>query len=215
MINNNIPPRIIRGSIAIKNGDDNSWIGVFKKDKSYPLVFGEELWNLLQENWKTLQSWGKELLEYSSWEDYLSKGFCKYCGKFVVGEPCKIKVDLIEKVNNGMLAPDLNAVAHSHLLPMANLFSKNEEKDGLWIEWVYVISPETYTLEIFKSVRKKGTKKIKMPGKLWEQPKYMYFQIGIFSLFQTEPDWEFIENKGSYISSYYHNKYPLKQGTLM
>jgi len=71
-----------RGCVAI--GTPSKWRGVYNHWDSYPTVLGREIWQHLRSllnNGKTLQDFGRELLNYDDWRAYLRKGICEYCGK--------------------------------------------------------------------------------------------------------------------------------------
>lgn len=195
-----------RGTIAIRNSD-TEWTGIFKPDGAQPVTFGSDIWERLQENWKCLKKWGENLLAYTEWNDYLNEGFCPYCGKFGLGQPFRVKLEIVDQLQKGMLAPDIEGKKHCHFVEMPYSLSKNENVDGLWIEWVYIIDPKTYTLEVAKSVRAKGSNHHNLDGKKFDQPNYRYVSVGIFSLFSEEPDWEEVQEKGTKISFYYYEKH--------
>lgn len=206
-------PLQTRGAIAIK--DKDGWEGIFKKKAIQPTLFGNILWGLLQDNYNRLNQWGDNLLEYNHWEDYVNEGLCPYCGKHGNGQPNNIKADLMIQLQNGKLAPDPNAEGHTHLPKINKLKKSHEEQDGLWIEWVYVVDPKTYTLEVLKSVRCDGRKLVTQPGRKFYQSKFRYCGVDLFSLFSPEPNWKQVELKGLGISSYYYNKFsPARCGTI-
>jgi len=195
-----------RGAVAIRHSD-NSWTGVYKSDGAQPITFGPDIWERLQNNWKNLLLWGKDLLQYGYWNDYINNGLCPYCGKFGLGQPINMHLSIIHELNNGVLAPDINCKKHSHMKPMPCVLSQNEKADGLWIEWIYVINPKTYMLEVLKAVRDAGTHQVRQAGRIWEQPNYRYMSVGLFSLFDIEPNWEFVQFRGDGFALYYHTKY--------
>ena len=199
-------PLKIRGAISIK--DMYGWEGVFKKETSQPSLFGNMLWDLLQKNYNRLGKWGKDLLKYGYWSDYMNEGLCPYCGKHGNGQPNNIKAELIVRLHLGELAPDPDMIGHTHLSPVNKINKLHEEMDGLWIEWVYVIDPKTYTLEVYKSVRCEGTIEVIQLGHKYPQSKFRYCGVGLFSLFSEEPNWEEVESRGLQMSSYYHKKFP-------
>lgn len=197
-----------RGAVAIRLG--KGWKAAYNEYRSNPTLFGPELWEILQENWKSLSRFGVDVLKAAYWEDYLNGGLCPYCGKFDKGHPHSIQGNLIQDIQNGLLAPDPDAKYHTHGIPTACLSSSNEDIDGLWIEWVYVIDHENYMLEVLKSVRDKGTRFVIRPGQKWEQDRYRYVSVGMYSLFGDEPIWSEVEHKGLKMSAYYYDKYPRK-----
>ncbi|MHA2031586.1 MAG: hypothetical protein ACW99Q_19590 [Candidatus Kariarchaeaceae archaeon] len=196
-----------RGAIAIRNSE-SSWTGVFKADGAQPVIFGEDIWERLQDNWKCLVRWGKDLLSYGDWADYLRDGQCPYCGKYGLGQPFRAHMEVMTQFDEGILAPDIECKRHSHIPPMPSVLSQNEKLDGLWVEWIYVVDPLNYTLEVLKSVRDKGTTPFTgQDGRKWKQPNYRYLSVELFSLFGNEPDWEKVQAKGVGMSGYYHKKY--------
>ncbi len=214
-----------RGAVAIKTDFGDTWIGVYINDGSNPFIFGSQIWSMLQENWQGLERWAKSLLECGYWEEFLNDGICPYCGKYGVGQPHLISGNVLNKYRGygpDSMAPDPNCSGHTHLPAMPTLSSVNEERDGLWIEWAYVLDVKTYSLEIFRAVRAGGTVIVtqpslivNLPGLKRKQPKYRYFPMGIFNLMGDEPDWNEIERKGLNVSKYYHNKFQRCKKTIL
>lgn len=209
----NRPPRI-RGTIAIQKytmvnnqKEKDGWTGVFKNDSMNPILFGQELWQELQANWSNLSFWGKQLLKYNYWDDFQNNGLCPYCGKIDLGQPNNIKAHVFRQLQDGVLTPDVDRIYHRHILRDTKVKSENGYIDGLFLEWLYIVDPETYSLEVFKAVRDEGIRLVISPTKQWEQPNYQYFPIGLYSLFSEEPDWASIENKGKRLSSVYWEKH--------
>jgi hypothetical protein len=104
------------------------------------------------------------------------------------------------------MAPDPTSTWHNHVKPQPAIKSENAEDDGLWVEWVYLVDPKNYSLEILKAVRKKGFHTVIKQGKRWEQENYRYISVAFCSLFNTEPNWDVIERKGLNMSEYYFDK---------
>ena len=206
-----LPERLNKGSIAIKQGD--GWKGVFNPLRSNPLIFGPTLWEILQENWNCLNNFGKDLLNYNYWAEYLNDGICPYCGKYDVGQPQQIQGDLIRDHQRGKVAPDPKAIYHSHFKQHLHVNSKNAKNDGLWIEWIYVIDPKTYMLEVLKSVRAEGWHTAIRPGKTWNQDNYQYIPVGLYSLLGEEPTWQEVEDRGLKMAVYYYDKFKSFQST--
>ncbi len=206
-------PARIRGAVGIMTDDADGWVGVYINDGSNPISFGSQLWNMLQANWKCLDRWGKSLLECGYWEEFQNGGLCQFCGKFGVGQPHRIKGSVYDQYHSmgpKSLAPDPFCNGHTHLPAMPTVSSINEETDGLWVEWAYVLDPQTYNLSILRAVRSGGTFKVRpssMGGMQIEQPKCKYYQLDTFNLMSPEPNWELIEEEGLKIAQYYFNKY--------
>lgn len=197
-----------RGSVAIKQGDD--WKGIFISEHSTPLEFGEQLWNILQAHWKCLDRFSKALLNCGYWQEYVNGGLCPFCGKFDVGQPNQISGHILQIFQeNGpkSMAPDPESNWHNHLKPVASILSKNAKEDGLWIEWVYVIDPKTYTLDVLKAVRAEGSHRVAQTGRKWEQENYQYITAASCSLFHCEPNWNIIEQNGLNYADYYFQKF--------
>lgn len=206
-MNNIMQPIRRRGAIAISTDCDTEWVGAFIANGSNPMNFGSQLWDKLQDNWKYLERWSKQLLKCGYWEEFLNDGLCPCCGKFWVGYPIEMTGKLAAACVNGKIAPDPNAKYHRHAPTMSTVSSKGEQVDGMWIEWVYILDPKTYNLTILKSIRAGGTFGITRALKQWNQPKYRYFQVGTYNLMDYEPNWEIVEKEGYKISAYYHNKF--------
>jgi len=194
-----------RGAVSIKTND--GWQGVFNHENSQPTIMGPAVWEELQENWKCLDKWGKALLECGYWEEFLNGGLCPYCGKYAIGNPHNVRADLLLEVKHGRLAPDPDVKRHFHSSKIPSVNSKSAPVDALWIEWVYLVHPKQYALEVFRSVRDEGIFSVKKNGRSWKQPFYKYFPMGFYSLFNKEPDWQEIEQRGRNVSVYYHRKY--------
>jgi len=201
-----------RGSVAIRQDapdDEMKWLGVFINDNSNPIKFGSQLWAELQDHWRCLDRLAGMILDCAYWDEYKNGGLCPFCGKHGVGQPHAVSGHIFKLVkDNGekSMAPDPNATWHNHILPQPTIKSENFKTDGLWIEWVYVIDPKTYSLEILKAVRDKGFHNTTRAGKKWEQENYRYNSVAFCSLFNDEPDWENIETRGLNASEYYFDK---------
>jgi hypothetical protein len=199
-------PQNRRGAIGIRTG--RTWQATYNFADSTPLVLGPQIWKMLQENWKSLERWGNQVLKYDYWDRYINDGICPYCGKTDVGKATRINGQLALQVAQGELAPDPEAKRHVHKPHKpAMTFSENEEIEGLWVEWVYIVNPKDYMLEVLRSVREKGTFPVVQGMRSWQQPYYRYHSIGLFSLFGDEPDWERVQKSGLSASAYYYNKY--------
>jgi hypothetical protein len=208
----NLPQRK-RGSVAMRQADDDTgeknWIGVFINDDSNPIKFGSQLWEELQDHWKCLNRFTSNLLDFSYWNEYKNGGLCLFCGKFGVGQPNAVTGRILKLVQeNGpkSMAPDPKSIEHTHIRPQARIEAKNAKGDGLWIEWVYVIDPKTYSLEILKAVRAKGFNTVIREGKRWQQENYQYISVASVNLFCDEPKWDIIEKKGLNMAEYYFDK---------
>jgi len=201
-----LQPTNKRGAIGISKGGKH-WQGIYNFEDSTPIVLGPVIWEMLQENWQSLLRWGKDLLQYTYWDEYLNEGFCPYCGKFDVGSPCNIKGNLYVALEEGVLAPDPEAKFHSHRPKSKPLKSSNGVVDGLWTEWSYIVNPKDYMLEVVRSVRDKGAFPAHRGLQTWMQPKYRYHSVGLYSLFNDEPDWERVQQIGQAASAYYWDKY--------
>lgn len=210
MLLSQINKRKNRGAVGIRTGP-NKWEGVFVSDDSNPVAFTEQLWQMLQENWQSLGRWGEELLEYGYWDEYMNDGICPYCGKSDVGQPHKINGLIHKQYLSGKFIPDPQAISHTHL-KSSKVLSKNAKVDGLWIEWVYIIDPKTYSLEVLRAVytgeffmaKRKSLADVEVS---FRQPIYRYFPLKLFSLLGDEPDWQTVEQQGLSVSRYYHEKF--------
>jgi hypothetical protein len=200
-----------KGSVAIRTDNDKAWVGVFIDRGSNPLAFGSQLWKMLQENWRRIDGWSKDVLKCGYWEEFVNDGFCSYCGKYGVGQPTHITGYVLNKFKSNddqSMSPDPHCNGHSHLPASPSVCSLHAKSDGLWIEWVYVINPRTYMLEVFRSVRTGETFKARDgQGRRWEQSGFRYFPTGMFNLHGNEPDWAVVESQGLKTSAYYHDKF--------
>lgn len=201
---------IIKGAVGIKTDCGTKWVGVFIDKNANPIAFGEQLWEMLQENWQSLKRWSKGLLECGYWEEYINDSICPFCGKYGAGHPNAVRGDIVQQyLSNGpkSIAPDPKCKGHTHLPPMPTVHSDNAKEDGVWIEWAYVLDPKTYTLEILRSIRTSETYLVRKIGRKWNQPAFAYFSLKLFSLMGSEPNWELVEQQGLSVSKYYHDKF--------
>jgi len=201
------PP--VKGGVTIRN--KKGFSGLYSEYKSEPTKLGLELWLILQENWKSLGRLAGQMLQYGYWEDYLNDGICLYCGKHDVGHCNSASGDLVVKMREGEIAPDPLALKHTHVPSTPMVSSENEEQDGLHLQWIYVIDPENSTLEVLKSVRKRGTCISMIRNRKYRQESYQYFPVGIFSLHDNMPDWDEVEQRGLDFAKFYHEKYQAHQ----
>jgi hypothetical protein len=202
-----------RGSVAIRQADssdgEKNWLGVFINEKSNPIEFGSQLWYEIQDHWKSLDRFATNLLKCGYWDEYKNGGLCQYCGKFGVGQPNTVSgyiFKLVQENEKYSMAPDPNSVYHNHIKPQPRLEAKNAIDDGLWIEWVYIIDPKTYSLEILKAVRAKGFHNVTRLRRHWEQENYQYVSVALCSLFNDEPNWDIVEQRGLNMAEYYFGK---------
>lgn len=208
----NIPQRK-RGTVAIRREDgkdgDKNWLGVFINDKSNPIQFGSQLWDELQDHWRCLGRFAMNLLNCAYWDEYKNGGLCPFCGKYGVGQPHAVSGHIFEKYQDKgpeSILVDPKAIWHTHILPKPAIESKNAIDDGLWIEWVYLVDPKTYNLEILKAVRIKGFHTVIKQKKKWEQENYQYVSAASCNLFCDEPNWDIIEQRGLNMAEYYFDK---------
>ena len=194
-----------RGAVGVKDG--KNWLAVYNADDSSPIVFGPKIWQILQENWKNLEDWGKNLLNYGYWDEYINGGLCPYCGKYDVGQPYNVKGSLLKAMHKGKIAPDPESMLHDHKNKVGPFSSTTGDVDGFWVEWTYIIKPSEYMLEVMRSVREEGFIKASAGINKWEQPIYRYHSIGLYSLLSDEPDWKRTQKIGLAASNYYWNKY--------
>lgn len=200
-----LQPMNKRGAVGVRDGE--FWRASYNFADSTPTVFGPEVWARLQENWQSLTSWGKDLLQYGYWDEYINDGYCPYCGKFDIGQPYNIQMSQLKAIENGILAPDPQSKRHCHKPKAGPISSLNEAIEGLWVEWLYIVNPKDYMLEVIRSVRDKGSFTARKGERKWEQPFYRYHSIGLYSLFNDEPDWERIQHLGLASSAYYYEKF--------
>jgi hypothetical protein len=208
----NLPQRT-RGSVAIKKAStedvENNWLGVYINDKSNPIEFGPQIWKELQDHWQCLNRFASNLLKCAYWDEYKNDGLCPYCGKFGVGQPNNVAGHIVvQYAEKGpeSLAPDPMSVYHNHIIPQPALEAKGAKGDGLWIEWVYVVDPKTYSLDILKAVRDKGSHTVTRHLRQWPQENYKYISVAFCSLFNNEPNWDIIEKRGINMACYHFNK---------
>jgi hypothetical protein len=157
------------------------------------------------------------LLDSNSWMDYINDGLCRYCGKVGVGHPVQIRGDIYDKAENPDphwkdAFPDIDAKYHNHVVNKPKVLSKDASVNGLWMEWVYLVDPKTYSLKILKAVQTAGTHEVRIMGIPYRQSNYSYFQMEDFSLFNAEPNWEGLRLEGAKISEYYFKKQEKSRG---
>lgn len=194
-----------RGIVGIAT--EQGWQGRSNFGENRPTFFGHDIWIILQENWNCLHRWSEELLKFGTWNEYLTGGFCEYCGKYDLGCAVDVRGNLEWEIQEGKLAPDPERKRHSHVPFKPSITDKTFKKAGIFFDWIYIIKPQDYMLYIFKSVRKEGNIVVQKGERKWNQPVYRCFPIGMFSLLGNEPDWESIENKGAHAARYYYKKH--------
>lgn len=187
------------GAIGVQqeNTKDFIWDGVYS-DKFYLPDLGNSFWNYIQSlKNKDILEFYKTLSNYGKWESFLTDGYCPYCGQINVGAPYKINITLKEKLSQGIITPDKECKYHSH---GQQSFTIHSNRDGceLWVDWAIVLRPETFEIEILKTV---------IDGIDNGIATYKYFNVGLSSLFRDTPDWDYLENKGKQISKYHYKKH--------
>jgi hypothetical protein len=219
----NIDNRLMsNGAVAFKEG--LGWFGLHHIGDPTPSILGAQVWRHLQEDIHYLKSIRKRLLAYKSWDEYINDGLCPYCGKYDKGMPVAIHPELYSKTNQiGLYLPDPEATdskttlatdpeakQHKHIKHRNLISADNAKEDGVFIEWVYVIDPLSYELNILKSVRGEGTHVQSVFGgmKLYN---YQYISVRKCELLRKEqswePDWEEIEEKGKKLATGFYHKY--------
>lgn len=104
------------------------------------------------------------------------------------------EAETIAKAKQETGFPDPEAQHHQH----GDLSDKitSDDSDPLFIEWVYVVDVEKRTLEVLASHRGRGYKSLtNWKGEKYQEPQYVHFSVGVFSLDGSEPDWEAIEKR--------------------
>ena len=188
----NLPQRK-RGSVAIRQKDSKdgemNWLGVFINDNSNPVKFGSQLWDELQDHWKCLKRFADMVLDCAYWDEYKNGGLCPFCGKIGVGQPNAVAghiFKLVQENGEESMAPDPASIHHTHIKPQPAIKSENFKTDGLWIEWVYVVDPKTYSLEILKAVRTEGFHTVRRGLKSFQQENYKYISVAFCTLFNDK-----------------------------
>jgi len=195
-------------AVAIQQDYGRNWAGVVHPVETTPNDFGPVLWEHLQDNFNSLDRFSRMLLSCNSWQEYVDNGLCPYCGKHDVGAPVSIRGNLFVQVKNGILAPDKDAQFHRHVTNTPKVYANSGYKIGLWADWVYLIHPKDYTLEVLKSVITDGTHTIDIDGLLpIPQNNFRYYSLAFFSMFKEEPDWKALARHGDEISQYYFDRY--------
>ena len=202
-----------RGCVAIARGD--GWQGVYNHWDSYPNGLGKDLWAHLQG--KDLEEFAKELLSYGDWREYLNGGVCEYCGK-KTGQPHSISGVIFDRRPDKTHCPEVQANLdrtgfpdpeakyHEHGEGAVDQMT-DQTADPLFIEWVYVLEPESGLITVFGNGE---TAELK-PGQhgSWSNPMKMqeldgtvkqyggHYWVHVladqFSVHGPEPDWGRIE----------------------
>lgn len=174
-----------RGCVALRT-EDGSWQGVYNHYDSYPTSLGERLWKHLK--WEVdVKVFEHRLLRYGTWDGYTNKGVCEYCGQ-QEGNPHtingkimpsydgydRLETDIQENIKETGY-PDPDAEYHDHT-DAENAQLNPENVDPVFIEWVYVVDPDSREVEILAS-------------NMSEE----YETVEIVDLDGDEPDWEEIE----------------------
>lgn len=195
-------------AIAIQQDYKQKWSGVINPIETTPKDFGPILWEHLQDNFNSLDRFSRMLLSHNSWQEYIDDGLCPYCGKYDVGAPVNVLGNLFLQIKNGILAPDEDARFHRHITNSSKISVDNGYKIGYCADWVYLVHPKDYTLEVLKSVITDGTHTIHIAGLLpIPQNNFRYYSLAFFSMFKEEPDWEALARHGNGISQYYFDRY--------
>lgn len=151
-----------RGAVAWLD-KKGQWLGVYNHWDSYPTGLGIDVLETVLE--KGLDKVAADLQKYGDWREFKAEGVCEYCGK-VTGQPHSISgaalmgrmlkptdasKDAIEARNNIAATgyPDPHAKHHQHNDedPKKNQF--DPRRDPLFMEWVYLLRPDTGTIEIY------------------------------------------------------------------
>lgn len=188
--------------------EKGKWIGIVHAGDHSPVNFGSELWYHLQDNFNSLDRFSQMLLSRSSWGEYIRDGLCLFCGKYDVGSPVNIEGNILMQVHNGTLAPDKDSQYHRHITNGPKVYPNRGHQMGLWAEWVYLLHPKDYILEILRVVIVDGTHSVIIPGLLSiPQNNFRYYSLAFFSMFKEEPDWKALERHGDGICKYYYDRY--------
>lgn len=192
-----------RGCVAVKRG--KGWEGVYNHFDSYPSGLGSGLWEYLQGKTQgELEEFASELLQYGDWREYLNGGVCEYCGKKGLGQPCNISGAIYGKSDT---PPDPEGKHHDHSPSDSRVTPDNAAEDALWIEWVYVVNPETRTVEVFTGARGEGEHEERAyDGRRFMSPNYQYVSVGHFGL-DIQPEWERLEKRGDELSEEMQGRY--------
>lgn len=160
-----------RGCIAVKQ--NNSWIGIYCSHDSYPLNLNSDLiYNLLK--WlsknRSLQDFCNELLKYSDWEHFKRSGLCPYCGCLNTGTPYNMSGVLVynDDIPNyiktrlkkyGVKDPFVEFHEHDD-----NDFKITPQNYKTYmIEYIYIIDPENYTIEVIDGYNNISIKTMQIP----------------------------------------------------
>lgn len=188
--------------------DEGRWIGTIHSGDHPPEEFGSKLWWHLQDNFNSLDRFSQMLLGRSTWQEYIDDGLCPFCGKFDVGSPVNIEGNILMRHKNGEVAPDKDSQFHRHITDGPKVYPNCGYNMGLWADWIYLIHPKDYTLEVLRAVITDGTHLVSIPGLLSiPQNNFKYYSLAFYSMFKDEPDWKALERHADGILGYYYNRY--------
>jgi len=146
-----------RGSVAWREAD--KVVGVYNHWDSYPSVLGEDVVSQVTEHGMSAVIEG--LKQVGDWREYIGGGVCEYCGK-TAGQPHSISAICLITPSDGPTSPkqkevQANIEATGYPDPEAKWHSHGKGKldhfdpfdDPLFMEWVYLLKPETNTIEVW------------------------------------------------------------------
>lgn len=175
-----------RGAVAVRK--NKGWVGVYNHSDSYPAGLGVEVFEHVAKH--GIDTVARDLLKYGDWREYMSGGECVYCGKKSVGQPHSISgIISAHKYDPGSLSPEVRetikrtgypdpeAKHHEHGNGAENQMT-HKTADALHIEWVYVLDPARYVIEVWAS-RRTGRKitQTNSRDERYERDEYEHFKV--------------------------------------
>lgn len=191
-------------------GNKTEWVGVYNNSDSYPTELGKEVWDVavaaIQKD-GDLKKFAKTLHGYDDWKQVEDGGICEYCGK--KGSPYAADVYLMRSMaSTKPKYPDPKQEFHKHNSPkmIQELKIRPDHINWLFMEWGYVLEPETNTMHIFKGCIRTPiqytTTYIRDNGSRDSGSAIRFIGAYLCSvnLLSQEPDWEQIESDARDIS---------------
>ena len=188
-----------RGSLAWPL-TDGSHKGVYNHDVSEPTALGASVF--AEAKTRGLGSLVELLHSCGDWRE-IRGGVCPYCGK-VAGQAHSISAMITAAARQGAEYPDPDARYHKHGGREEDQFDPFD--DPLAIEWVYVLMPEQYLIEVWAHAR--HTRARAKNWKRWSRIKYKAFSGNVYThvhvvdirVSEPEPDWKALEARGLALS---------------
>lgn len=171
-------------------------IGVYNHFDSYPSQLGRQVWHYAKE--LGLPNLIKRLRQVGDWEEFLSGGVCEYCGK-VAGQAQSImpsNFNCQRNLETGRFPeiPDPEARYHEHGNSSKDQFEPF--KNGLFMEWVYVLDEATNCIEVWMSVPQYRLYKYRNLGMIttdiFDDHDFTHVLFKRFNVDEDVPNWDFV-----------------------